>query len=228
LLSGEFIVLQKEQNATTQENEQTITVPGYTQTIRLPRSRRYAAVQIPEQVITVPSEQPTNNWFGFILQSNGESNYTASVKVLNGDAATRLTAQLAGNSAAFMNASLSTRENTWYKVAAKISEGGKTAELYDANGTLLQNITDAGSVLSVSESGILVGYNPDAVVVFKNLKAGTLGQPAQSADDNEGSVDEFEPLAPYIGLTVLLAVAAAAVTYVKERKRVTFTQALGS
>jgi hypothetical protein len=60
----------------------------------------------------VPSEQPTNNWFGFILQSNGESNYTASVKVLNGDAATRLTAQLAGNSTAFMNASLSTRENT--------------------------------------------------------------------------------------------------------------------
>ena len=227
MLSGEFIVLQKEQNATTQENEQTVTVSGYTQTIRLPRSRRYAAVQIPEQVITVPSE-PTNNWFGFILQSNGESNYTASVKVLNGDAATRLTAQLAGNNTAFMNASMSTRENTWYKVAAKISEGGKTTELYDANGTLLQNITDSGSVLSVSESGILVAYDPDAVVVFRNLKAETLDQPAQSADDNEDLVDEFEPLALYIGLTVLLAVAAAAVTYVKERKRVTFTRALSS
>ncbi len=227
LLSGEFIVLQKEQEATTQENEQTITVPGYTQTIRLPRSRRYAAIQIPEQVITVPSERPVNNWFGFILQDNGESNYTASVRVLNGDAATRLTTQLAGNNTAFMNVSISTRENMWYKVAAKVSEGGKTAELYDANGTLLQNVTDVGSVLSVSESGILVAYDPDAVVVFKNLKAETLGQPVPSAAD-ESSVDEFEPLALCIGLTVLLAVAAAAVTYVKERKRVTFTQTLSS
>jgi hypothetical protein len=218
-LSGEFIILQNVQNATTQENEQTVTVPGYTQTIRQPRSRRYAAVQIPEQVITVPSE-PANNWFGFILQNNGESNYTASVKVLNSDAATRLTAQLAGNNTAFMNASISTRENTWYKVAAKVSEGGKTTELYDANGTLLQNITDSGSVLSASESGILVAYDPDAVVVFRNLKAETLDQPAPSADDNEHLVDEFEPLALCIGLTVLLAVVAAAVTYVKERKRV--------
>jgi hypothetical protein len=221
LLSGEFIVLQNKQNATTQENEQTVI---------LPRSRRYAAVQMPEQVLTVPSEQSTNNWFGFLLQNNGESNYTASVKVLNSDAATRLTTQLAENSKMLMNASISTRENTWYKVVVTISEGGKTAELYDANGTLLQNITDAASVLgSVGESGVLVAYDPDAVVVFKNLKAETLSQPAPPVDaDQTPAGDELEQLALCIGLTVLLAVAVAAVTYIKERKRVTFTQTLGS
>jgi hypothetical protein len=217
LLSGEFIVLQNKQNATTQENEQTIT---------LQQNRRYAAVQISEQALTVPSEQSTNNWFGFILQNNSEGNYTASVKVLNSGASTRLTTQLAENSKTLMNASISTRENTWYKVAAKISEGGKTAELYDANGTLLQNITDAGSVLdSVSESGVLVAYDPDAVVVFKNLKAETLSQAAPPVDAGQTPAgDELEQLAPCIGLTVLLAVAVAAVTYIKERKRVTFTQ----
>ena len=202
-LSGEFIIMQNEQNATTQGNEQTIT---------LARSRRYAAVQLLEQ------EQQPKNWFGFILQSNSENNCTASVKVLNSDAATRLTAQLAEDGTAFMNASMSTRENTWYKVSVKMSEGVKTAELYDANGALLQNITEAGSVLGVSESGLLVAYEPDAVVVFRNLKAETFDQPAPSAD--EGSVDEFAALAFCIGLTVLLAVAAAAVTYVKERNRV--------
>jgi hypothetical protein len=225
LLSGEFMVLRKEQEATTLENEQTITIPGYTQSIRLPRSRRYAAVYVPEQVITVPTEQPANSWFGFILENKDEGNYTANVRVLSDADAARLTTQLAENNSAFMNVSMSARENMWYKVTAKIFESEKTAELYDANGTLLQNITDAGSVLSsVSESGVLVAYDPNAVVVFKNLKAETLSQPAPPVDaDQTPAGDELEQLAPCIGLTVLLAVAVAAVTYIKERKRVTFT-----
>jgi len=229
-LSGEFMVLRKEQEATTLENEQTITIPGYTQSVRLPRSRRYAAVYIPEQVITASTEQPANSWFGFILENKDEGNYTANVKVLSDADAAELTTQLAGDNAAFMNVSMSARENMWYKVTAKIFESEKTAELYDANGTLLQNITDAGSVLSsASESGVLVAYDPDAVVVFKNLKAETLSQPAPPADaDQTPAGDELEQLAPCIGLTVLLAVAVAAVTYIKERKRVTFTQTLSS
>lgn len=63
---------------------------------------------------------------------------------------------------------------------------------------------------------------------MKNLKAETLDQPAPPADGNQTPADKFEPLAPYIGLAILLAVAVAAIAYIKERKRVTLTQMTGS
>jgi len=219
LLSGEFIVLCADREETTLEAEQTILIPAYTQIVRLPGSRRYTVIRVPEQVITVQREPPPNTWFGFILQNHGDSNYTASVRVLRGDDETRLTTQLGGNNNTFINASISTRDNAWYKVAAKISEDETTAELYDANGTLLQNLT-ADSVLGVNESGVLMGYDPDAVVVFKNLKAVTLDQSAPPIDaDQSLAADELGLLAPCICLTLLLAVAVATITFIKERKR---------
>jgi hypothetical protein len=226
LLSGEFIILSNGQNTTMSESEKTITIPESWQTIRLPGRRGRITVWRSEQTI-VRSEQTTNQ-FGFTLQHNGGNNYTASVKVLNDDDTARLTKQLDGNTTAFMNASMSTRENTWYKVAARISEDEITAELYDANGTLLQNIALKNSALSISESGILMTYDADAVIAFKNLKAETLDQPTPPTDDNQTPTDELEPLAPFIGLTILLAVAVATIAYVKERKRATLTQMASS
>lgn len=63
---------------------------------------------------------------------------------------------------------------------------------------------------------------------MKNLKAETLDQPTPPTDDNQTPADKFEPLAPYIGLAILLAVAVAAIAHIKERKRVTLTQMTGS
>jgi hypothetical protein len=217
LLSGEFIVLSTGQGAETLEDEHTVTTVDYAQRVRLLRSGGYTAIQI---------EQSTTDWFGFILQNNGESNYTASVKVLRGDDETRLINQLDGNNTKFMNASTSTTENAWYKVAARIFGSETSAELYNATGSLLQNITAAGDALGAGESGVLVTYDEDAVLVFKNLKAETLNQPAPSPAGDESVVDDFEQLSLFVGLTLLLAVAVAAVTYLKERKRLTFTQPL--
>jgi hypothetical protein len=220
LLSGEFIVLGTGQDTETLDDERTVTSVDYIPGTRLLRDRQYAAIQVPEQV--------TTDWFGFILQNHGDSNYTASVKVLRGDDETRLITQLDDNKTTFMNASTSTRENAWYKVAAKIFESETSAELYNATGTLLQNITVSGDALGADESGVLVTYDEDAVLVFKNLKAETLNQPAPSPAGDESTVDKFEQLSLCVGLTLLLAVAVAAVTYMKERKRLTFTQPLSS
>ena len=225
LLSGEFIILSNGQNTTISESEKTTTIPEGWQTIIVPGRRGRITIWRNEQ--TIVSEQTTNQ-FGFTLQHNGGNNYTASVKVLNDDDSARLTKQLDGNNTAFMNASMSTRENTWYKVAARISEDEITAELYDENDTLLQNIALQDSAMSISESGILMTYDTDVVIAFKNLKAETLDQPTPPIDDNQTPTDELESLAPFIGLTILLAVAVAAIAYVKERKRVTLTQMASS
>ena len=224
LLSGEFIILKSEQTTTIPKSEQTITILGSERTIIMP-GRRTITMPGSERTITIPgSEQAINNQFGFILRHNGEDNYTASVKVLDDYDTSQITKQLDGNNTAFMNASVSTRENTWYKVAAKISKDEITAKLYDENGTLLKDIAARDDAMSISESGILMAYDTNAVIAFKNLKAETLDQPTQPADSNQIPVNELELLSPYIGLPILLAVAVATIAYIKERKRVTEEQ----
>ena len=223
LLSGEFVVLGSRQNTTMQKSEQTITIPRSEQQNKITGKQAiWITITRPEQTITIPIEQPVNQ-FGFILRNNGEDNYTASVRVLDDNDISQITEQLDGNNAAFMNASMSTTENTWYKVVARMSEDEITAKLYDENGTLLKNIVARNDAMSISESGIMMTYDANAVVAFKNLKAETIDQPtpAPPVDDNQVPANALELLVPYIGLTILLAVAAATIAYIKKRKRVT-------
>jgi len=64
-----------------------------------------------------------------------------------------------------------------------------------------------------------MAYDTDTIIAFKNLKVETLDQPTQPAGDNHIPVNEFELFAPYIGLTILLAVAVITLGYVKKGKR---------
>jgi hypothetical protein len=225
LVSGEFVVLGTGQNATMQKSEQTITIPKTEYKVRLPGSRQWITITRPEQNITIPGVQPIKNQFGFILRHNGEDNYTANVRVLNDNDLSQITKQLDGNNASFIDASMITTENTWYKVVARMSEDEITAKLYDENGTLLKNIVARNDAMSINESGIMMIYDANAVVAFKNLKAETIDQPiptpAPPVAGNKVPVNTLELLAPYIGLTILLAVAAVTIVYIKKRKRVT-------
>jgi len=226
LLSGEFIILSNGQNTTKSESKKTITIPGGKQTLKMPGRRGTVTIWNDEQTIMIIEQ--TTKQFGFTLEHNGGNNYTATVKVLSGDDISQMTAQLEGNNTALMNATLNTRENTWYKVTAKITEDEVTSELYDENGTLLKKTALQSSAISISKSGILMTYDKDAVIAFRDLKTETLDQPKLPTDDGESTPDEFESLTPYVELTMLLAVAVAAIAYVKERKRVTPKKAAGS
>ena len=210
-LSGEFIMLRSAQ--AMPRMEQTITIPAHEQETRLPESRGTITITIPEQTTTIPNIQ-----FGFILRNNGGNNYSVSVRGLDDSYISQITKRLDGNSTAFMNASMVTRENTWYSVVARISENETTAELYDKNSTLLKSITNRDDAISIGELGILMAYDKDTVIAFKNLKVETLDQPTPTVDSNNISVNGTELLAPCIGLTILLVVAVATVVYVKKRK----------
>jgi hypothetical protein len=222
LLSGEIIMLKNNQT-TVPKGEQTMTIPASRRVIGIPGSRRTLTILRSEQTITMPSEQTPNNQLGFILRYNGENNYNATVRVLSDYDISKITKQPDGNNTTFINASRSTRENTWYKIAARISEGAVTAELYAENGTLLEK-TARDNAVNASESRILITYDADTVIAFKNLKVETLDQPSQPDDGSQIPANELELSAPYIGLAILLAVAIAAIAYVKERKRLTNEQ----
>jgi hypothetical protein len=192
LLSGEFIMLR---------SGQTITITTGVQPLRLPDNFN----------LTV------NNQFGFILRNNGGNNYTASVRGLDDYDISQIK-QLDGKGTAFMNASMVIRENTWYSVVAKMSENEITAELYDMNGTLLESMATRDDAINISEFGILLANNTDKAIVFKNLKIETLDKPTQPVGGNQIPVNGLELLTPYIGLTILLAVAVATIVYIEKKK----------
>ncbi|MDH5266593.1 MAG: Ig-like domain-containing protein [Candidatus Bathyarchaeota archaeon] len=190
-LSGEFIILRSEETIT--RSEQTITIPGYEQTLRMPRSRQTMIITIPEQKTTIPSyKQTTDKNLGFILRHNGGNNYSVSVRRLDDYDMSQTTKQIDGNDTAFINASMGTTENTWYKVVAKMSKDETTAELYDKNGTLIRSIATRDDAISISELGILMAYDPDTVIAFKNLKIETLDQPTPPVSDNQIPENRFE------------------------------------
>jgi hypothetical protein len=215
LLSGEFMMLSSGQPTVVPKVQQIITIPKSEIIITLPGRR---TMVIPRMITTITeSEQTVNNQFGFILRHDGGDNYTATVRVME-DGASQTTEQLQDNSA-FMNASIDTRENTWYKVIAKINEDKRTTELYDANGTLIKTEENRKDALNSGEFGVLMSYDINTVIAFKNLKAETLNQSTQPISEKEVSASQPEVPALYIGLTMILAVTVAAIACVKERKR---------
>jgi hypothetical protein len=209
LLTGEFILVKSGQLITiprigeTKESIEAIQIPKGTQPLRLPED----------------IELTTNNQFGFILRNGGDNNYSLNVKGLDVYDVAKIN-KLGANGTALLNTSACIRENTWYKVAARICENEITAELHDVNGTLLESITTTDAATNVNELVILLANNTDRAVAFKNLNVDTLDYitPAiQTAEDIETEATGSELIVPNVALPVLL-VAFAVIIYTKKRK----------
>ncbi len=211
VLSGDFIILQ---------SGQSVTIP---RAGPLPIPVEEIVIEKGEQPLRLPDnmEQTTNNKFGFVLRNSGGSNYSVAVKGMN-DYDMRQINKQSENTTTFMNASAGIKENTWYKVVAKISENEITAEVHDANGTLLESVAATDDPVRTNELVMLIANNTDRAVAFKNLKVETLDEPAQPSplpEDNEKTADEPDWLTPYLTATILLATIFAAVVYIKKRKK---------
>jgi hypothetical protein len=208
LLTGDFIILQ---------SGQSITIP---RAGPIPIPVEDIVIEKGEQPLRLPDnmEQTTNNKFGFILRNSGGSNYSVAVKGMNDYDVSQIDKQ-SENSTTFINATAGIRENTWYKVVAKISDDEVTAEVHDANGTLLESVAATDDPARTNELVMLIANNTDRAVAFKNLKVQTLDEPAQPPlpEDNEKTADKPALLVPYVTFVLLLATIFAAVIY-KKRK----------
>jgi hypothetical protein len=206
LLTGEFIVV---------KSGELITIPRQGET-----TESIKEIEIPQglQPLRLPDdiEKTTNNQFGFILRNSG-NNYTLNVKSLNDYEASSI--DTSGSGTTFLNTSSCIKEDTWYKVEAKISENEVTAELHDANGTLIESIATKPDAVNVNELVILLTNNTDRAVAFKNLNIKNLNSTAQPTEKAEKATNITEVLAPYAPLTILIAAVFAAVVYLKKRKK---------
>jgi hypothetical protein len=207
LLTGEFIVVKSGEIVTipregeTNESIKEIEIPKGFQPLRLPDD----------------IERTTNNQFGFILRNSGENNYTLNVRGLDDYQVTRMNT-VGGDGTAFMNTSGCIKEDTWYKVVARISEDEVTAELHDVNGTVIESIATPAAA-NVNELVILLANNTDRAVAFKNLNVETLNNQTQPASKDETATNITELLAPYATFPILVATVFAAAVYLKKRKK---------
>ena len=230
LLSGEFIILRDKQNVSSIQT-QRITIPASEQLVRF---RGYWVTrQIPERTTTIPVNVPEgmnlvrlpenfdltmNNKFGFVLRNDIGDNYSVSVRGMDNLDMAQIN-QLSGNETIFVNASAIIRENTWYKVVARISEDEVTAEVYDANGTMLERTSATDDAKKTSELVMLIANNIDRAVAFRNLKVETLDGPVKTLpEDNPEAVNGHELLVvSYIAVIILLATTFTAMVYKKKR-----------
>ena len=207
LLTGEFIIMKSGKIITVpidgapEENLENLVFP-----------RGYQPLRLPDDI-----EETTNNQFGFILRNGGGNNYTLNVRGLDTYEVAKM-APSAESGTAFMNTSGCIKENTWYKVVAKISEDEVTAQLHDANGTVIESIASPADKVNVNELVILLANNTDRAVAFKNLNVETLNQTAQLVEEDGKDVDVIKLLAPYATFAILVATVFAAAFCVKKRK----------
>ncbi len=218
LLTGEFIILKSGHMI-------TIPRPGETaeslKEIVIPKG--FKPLRLPDDI-----EQTTNNQFGFVLRNIGGNNYSLNVRGLDNYDVAQINPP-GGNRSAFMNASANIRDDTWYKVEARISEDEITADLHDENGTLIESMKITHREIDISELVILIANNTGRAVAFKDLKVETLNEPTQTPETSEDTVategdkkaaNSSDLLAPYVNLTIILFATFAALLYYKKRRQV--------
>jgi hypothetical protein len=207
LLTGDFIILRSGQTITV-AREGKIPVP--IEKMVIPKGTQ--PLRLPDDI-----EQTTNNKFGFILRHSDGNNYSLEVRGWDDYEMLHIN-QFGGNRTTFINASMGIRENTWYKVLAKLSEDEIIAELQDINGTFLERTATTDDAKNINELVMLIANNTDRAVVFKDFKVETLNQYTQLPEGTKEIVNSCELLVPCVALTILLAATLAAVVYVKKRK----------
>jgi hypothetical protein len=164
------------------------------------------------QIVSMPEDiaQKTNDQFSFVLRKSGEGNCSFSVRGLDNYNVVELN-KLERNGRAKIDASDHVTENTWYKIKARISEDEITAELYDANGTLLESIVNKDGAANANELVILLVNNKDRAVAFKNLNIEILNQPMQPDE----MVQEIASAIGLLAFTFLLITLFVAVIHKK-------------
>ncbi len=191
LLSSEFIILGDGEPTLS---EQTITIHSYEYKIFI-HNRTITRI-IPEKTIIIPSyKQKMVNHLEFTLTQNGEEDYSVSVRLLDNYDISQIIDKA---DSTFINASSYVRENTWYNIAANIFENQIIIKLFDENNTYITETAPVDYTNSTREFKILIKYEPDSIIVFKNLQAEILDQPTQLVEGNKPPFNYPEFLTSYI------------------------------
>ncbi len=196
-ITGDFIVM---------KSGETVSIKGKPE------------VQLGEQPLRLPLNIVKNDQFCFILQNYGQGNYKVHVKAIDDYAVSQIQ-EFHKDKTVLLNASGSISENTWYKMQAKLSETEIYAQLFDAEGALLESLSIRNEAASIGEIGILVANNTNKAVAFKNLRIETVNQPLQPIDRNTNPTINTETFVPYANWAIVAISALTAIFYTWKKEK---------
>ena len=115
-------------------------------------------IQLGEQPLRLPVNIVKNDQFCFLLLNYGQGNYRTYVKAIDDYAVSRIQ-EFHKDKTVLLNASESISENTWYKIKAKLSDNEIYAQLFDAEGVLLDSMSITNDAARIGEIGITARAN---------------------------------------------------------------------
>jgi len=175
-------------------------------------------IQLGEQPLRLPLNIVKNDQFCFILQNYGQGNYKVHVKAIDDYAVSQIQ-EFHKDKTVLLNASGSISENTWYNIKAKLSETEIYAQLFDAQGALLESLSIRNEAANIGEIGILVANNTNKAVAFKNLRIETVNQPLQPIDRNTSPTINAKAFVPYANWAIVAISALTAVFYTWKKEK---------
>ena len=207
-------------------------MPGSTETAGIGKNR--TTIWVPAETYQVPETKPTgmvvlelgsdfnqtiNNQFCFILQNNNGS-YSLNVNSLDDYEVSTDIASISNT--AFMNASENVEQNLWYHVTESISGSQVTVDLFNTNGTLLENTVTPNNANCANETIMQIANDVDSAVILKDLTVQTNNPAIQPQTSGEKAISgsrSLITLIPYIALAVfLIAASSAMLVHVRRRK----------
>jgi hypothetical protein len=198
-ISGEFIVVKSGETALIEENPE---------------------IPLGEQPLRLPINFVRNDQFCFLMENYGRGNYKVHVKAMDDYAVSEIQ-EFQGNKTVLLNGTSTVRDNTWYKVTAKMSESEITAALFDTEGVLLKNMAITKEAASIGEIGILLANSTDKAIAFRNLKIETVNQPLPPLDEGVTPANNTDVFTLYINWIIVLTSISTGTFYIwkKERKQ---------
>jgi len=185
LFEAEFFILRSNSSISS---EQKITIPSYEYTV-FSRRNSYTRM-MPERIFLIPSyKQYMNNHLEFTISKNCSSakilsDYDVSQVIDNPDSLFFKTPQFS-------------KENIWYKIVAEIIENRIIVKLFDE-----ENVVYFSETLPIEqdppvEFKIIMKYEPDSIIVLRNLQAENLDQENQSNEEIIGELNYLKFVSDY-------------------------------
>jgi hypothetical protein len=176
LLNSEFVIVGNGEPLLT---EQKITIPSYE--VQILRRRGIITKTIPEQTIIIPNyRQKLDNHIEFTLSQYGVRDYSVSIRLMDNSDMSQV---IDKSDSTFINASKYVEENIWFNIEAKINENRAIVKLLDENNIRIAETIPNDHTNGTREIKILIKYDPDSIIVFKDLHAEILDQPTQLVEE---------------------------------------------
>jgi len=172
LFNAEFFILRDKKSISSEQN---LTIPSYDYIV-FNRGNPITRT-VPEKTILIPNyKQKLNNHLEFAINKNGNNNYSSTASILSDYDVSQI---IDDSDSLLFKTSQFAKENIWHKIVAEIIQNRIFIKLFDEENFLYYSEIIPIKQNKPDEFKILLKYEPDSIIVLKNLHTENLDQENQ-------------------------------------------------